>query len=502
MSQLSSNLLLDVITRHAGNQPDHQALIGLDCTVSYSELAPAIMTLQNKLATFLNQSTIAVAIDNHPAWLIVDLAATANKNPLVPLPAFFSNAQTQHAVLDAGATVLITDNPSHFKALFAEVISAESAQVVANKMLTLLTLVIPKKALPPDTAKITYTSGTTGNPKGVCLSLDAMLNVANSIRLATNLQANHQHLCVLPLATLLENVAGVYAALLAGASIHLWPSHQVGLAGSTLNIKQLHAALTTTHANTAIFIPEMLQALVQACETGAAKLPHLNFLAVGGASVSPQLLQRAAKLGLPVFEGYGLSESASVVSLNTTLACKIGSAGKPLPHIQIEITAQHEIFVKGSNLLGYTGEQALTLPDEFIDTGDIGYLDEDGFLFINGRKKNVFITSFGRNVSPEWVERELQMSPYIAQVALFGEARPWNVAIIVLRQAVSATQLEETLQTINANLPDYARIKRWIVADAPFSVENQQLTSNGRNRRDHIWQHYQHQINALYEGNH
>ena len=107
MSQLSSNLLLDVITRHAGNQPDHQALIGLDCTVSYSELAPAIMTLQNKLATFLNQSTIAVAIDNHPAWLIVDLAATANKNPLVPLPAFFSNAQTQHAVLDAGATVLI-----------------------------------------------------------------------------------------------------------------------------------------------------------------------------------------------------------------------------------------------------------------------------------------------------------------------------------------------------------------------------------------------------------
>ena len=91
---------------------------------------------------------------------------------------------------------------------------------------------------------------------------------------------------------------------------------------------------------------------------------------------------------------------------------------------------------------GYTGEQALTLPDEFIDTGDIGYLDEDGFLFINGRKKNVFITSFGRNVSPEWVERELQMSPYIAQAALFGEARPWNVAIIVLRQAaVSYTHL-------------------------------------------------------------
>ena len=103
-------------------------------------------------------------------------------------------------------------------------------------------------------------------------------------------------------------------------------------------------------------------------------------------------------------------------------------------------------------------------------------------------------------MSPEWVERELKISPYIAQAALFGEAKPWNVAIIVPRQGATGEQIENAIKTINTQLPDYARVGHWISADAPFSTKNQQLTANGRNRRDVILQHYQLKINALYEG--
>ncbi len=493
-------MLLEKLAQYAHTQADQTALQGQNSLLTYRDLHAAVLATQLTLAQLVSQTSIALAVENHPAWVVLDLAAMANASPIVPLPAFFSAAQMHHAVLDAGARILITDNPVYFKTLFAGKITSTSELMLAGKVLTLFNLNVLHKTLPLHTAKITYTSGTTGNPKGVCLSVVAMLQVANAICAATKINQQDQHLCVLPLATLLENIAGVYAALLAGATVHLLGSEQIGLTGSALNILQLHLALTQTRASTAIFIPEMLQALVMACENGAAGLPHLRFLAVGGASVSPQLLQRAAKLGLPVFEGYGLSESASVVSLNTAQANKIGSAGKPLPHVKVKITEHNEVLVKGANLLGYTGEQVLTSAQDYIDTGDIGYLDEDGYLFINGRKKNVFITSFGRNVSPEWVERELKNSPHIAQAALFGEAKPWNVAVIVPRQQATEMDIQSTIESINVDLPDYARVGRWIVADAPFSTQNQQLTANGRNRRDMIWQYYGNKINALYAG--
>lgn len=493
-------MLFKQLAKYASTQAEHIAILGQNNALTYRELNTAVSGAQKTLKQFAGNATIALAIENSPAWVVIDLAAMANANPTVPLPAFFSAAQIQHAVLDAGVTALITDNPNYFSTLFADFILASQQLHITSKALTLFKLRVPDKILPANTAKITYTSGTTGNPKGVCLSTQAMMQVASSIRSVTQINPHDQHLCVLPLATLLENVAGVYAALLAGATVHLLPSEQVGLTGSSLNVLQLHHTLAQTRASTAIFIPEMLQALVFACENGAGNLPHLRFLAVGGASVSPQLLHRAIALGLPIYEGYGLSESASVVSLNSLHTNKIGSVGKPLPHVEIKITDENEILVKGANLLGYTGEQALTSNQDFIDTGDIGYFDKDGYLFINGRKKNVFITSYGRNVSPEWVERELKSTPHIAQAALFGEAKPWNVAVIVPSQNGSKSDIQNSINSINADLPDYARIHRFIIADAPFTAQNQQLTSNGKNRRDNILKAYQNKINALYAG--
>jgi len=501
-----ANDLLQVIARNASGQI---ALRSAEVSLTYAELNAAIQSQVEAWATFVAKTPanqrpkMALAVENHPAWIILDLAAMGCKIPLVPLPFFFSPAQWLHAMQDAGVTVLVTDQPQLFEPLLAGHMSSQTEFELAGKHLTQFELCdfnhanLNQVNLPVATAKITYTSGTTGTPKGVCLSIDNMLSVARSIADATNVLPNDIHLSVLPLATLLENVAGVYAALFAGATCILLPNNEIGLTGATgLDINKLLATLQATQASTAIFTPELLHALILYLEAGARIPSHLRFLAVGGASVSPALLKRAQQLHIPVYEGYGLSECASVVALNTPPSNKVGSVGKPLPHIGVEFTNEHEIVITGNAYLGYVGQQHAQ--HHSVHTGDIGYLDDDGYLVITGRKKNIFITSFGRNVSPEWVERELKISPYIAQAALFGEAKPWNVAVIVPRPAATHEQIEDAVQALNASLPDYARVASWISADAPFSLKNQQLTSNGRNRRDSIWQYYQNKINALY----
>ena len=494
--------MLQAISR---NTPDQIALRGTDISLTYAELNTAVnhqaeIWAAQTAVSRTKHPTMALAVENHPAWIVLDLAAMACNIPIVPLPFFFSAAQWLHAMQNAGASILVTEQPQLFESLLAANILNSSQFELAGKTLTQFALRnIDQVKLPDNTAKITYTSGTTGNPKGVCLSNENMLNVATAIATATEVSSADTHLSVLPLATLLENVAGVYAALLAGASCILLPNDEIGLSGATgLDIKKLLSTLKHTKASTAIFTPELLHALVVCIEAGEEASDYLRFLAVGGASVSPALLERATKLKIPVYEGYGLSECASVVALNVPLGNKIGSVGKPLPHIKVSFSHEQEIVVNGNAYLGYVGQEQAQ--HNAVHTGDIGELDDDGYLIITGRKKNIFITSFGRNVSPEWVERELKITPYVAQAALFGEAKPWNVAVIVPRPAATDEQIEDAIHTLNGRLPDYARISRWLRADAPFSTKNQQLTSNGRNRRDVILQHYQDQINALYEG--
>jgi long-subunit acyl-CoA synthetase (AMP-forming) len=299
---------------------------------------------------------------------------------------------------------------------------------------------------------------------------------------------------VLPLSTLLENIGGVYVPLLAGATCHLPPLERVGLHGAAkLDVGRMTGAFGQCHATSAILTPQLLQAFVTHLERHACDLPDLRFLAVGGAPVSGRLLVRAGRLGLPVFEGYGLSECASVVSLNTPLENLPGSVGKPLPHVGLKFAGDGEILVKGAVMLGYCGKDGV---DEYWPTGDTGYLDEAGFLHLTGRKKNIFITSFGRNVSPEWVEKELTHHPAIMQAAVFGEGKPWNVAVVVARDPAL---VDEAVMEANRELPDYARIGKWLAASEPFLLENGQLTANGRLKREAIWPMYSEKISALYE---
>lgn len=506
MLNLTTSTVVKAITRYAHDTPDKTALQGDAGSLNYADLASAIEQMAIKLHSHTHK-VLAIAIDNSIAWAIIDLAAMQLNLPTVPLPYFFSSEQILHALNDATVDVLVTDQPHLFEQLLNENgkrIARKIQYRVSDKIITQFDLSTHStSALPEHTAKITYTSGTTGKPKGVCLDSKALHQVALSLLQATAADATDKHLSILPLSTLLENIAGLYVPLMAGATTTLLSADKVGLTGASgLNVAMMMEAFSTAKATTTVLTPELLNGLISAIEAGYSKPPYLRFVAVGGASVAPQLLNRAAQVGLPVYEGYGLSECASVVALNTQQQQKLGSVGKPLAHAQIKFAEDGEILVKGASLLGYANTTLSTNEIQnrpYWPTGDIGHLDDEGYLYITARKKNQFITSFGRNVAPEWVERELTLSPAIAQAAIFGEARPWNIAVILPAKNANAADIDSSIAEINQSLPDYARVRLWLLADAPFTPKNNQLTANGRLRRNEIWQHYHERINEKYE---
>jgi long-chain acyl-CoA synthetase len=496
-----SSLVVRAIAHHAEQRPDAIAIEGSDSSLNYADLYARVQRLAGELRVS-NINTLGLLADNGVDWAVADLAALSAGIPCVPLPAFFSTQQLAHAIRNSGMDAVLTDQPQRVNELLGGQGQPLALQSAGNLKALGLSAVVTVNKLPAGTAKITYTSGTTGQPKGVCLSREAMECVAQSLCQASAADTADRHLCLLPLSTLLENIGGIYVPLLAGACSSILPLQQVGLQGAAaLDVGVMLQAMHAQRASSAIMVPQLLHALAAALGMGARASATLRFIAVGGAPVSPRLLAAAQQLGLPVFEGYGLSECASVVAVNTPHANKPGSVGKPLPHVKLRFASDGEIFVGGAVFEGYLGQAEKPDQDGWWATGDTGYLDGEGYLRLSGRKKNMFITSFGRNVAPEWVESELTINPVIANAAVFGEARPWNVALIVPRNLPGVDRdgaIAEAVAVANRSLPDYAQVRKWLLADEPFTVHNGLLTSNGRLRRAEIWARYESAMHELY----
>jgi long-subunit acyl-CoA synthetase (AMP-forming) len=472
---------------------------GLD-TLTADELATCAAQVSSLLrAATPRIGVLAVLADNGIGWVVMDRAAAAARVPFVPLPPFFTPAQIAHALDATGADALVAADERAGHALGF----GDAFPLVGTRLVLLRRQVRNAPPLPPGTAKVTFTSGTTGTPKGVCLDDDQQWRVAESIASALRDVPIERHLCLLPLSLLLENIAGIYAPLVRGATACVPPLAVTGLRGSSaFDPVTCLRAVERFAPHSAIVLPQMLLALTLAIERGARAPSSLRFLAVGGARVAPSLIVRARAAGLPAYEGYGLSECASVVALNVPDADRVGSVGRPLAHVRVTTDSQREIVVRGSTFLGYAGESrardASPLP-----TGDAGSLDDAGFLHIEGRRKGILITGFGRNVSPEWPESELTADGVVAQAAVFGESRPVLCAVLVpCDPAIDDARLAAAVAAANARLPDYARIGPWVRADAPFGPDNGLATANGRVRRDAILDCYRARLDHLYESQH
>lgn len=437
--------VLEALSHHA---PDAPALVGDADTYNYGEMQNEIAKRAEALTAV---SVLAIALDNGPEWILWDLACIKAQIPCVPIPPFFTNEQVFHSLQTAGVTHLLSPQGLRDTGIF------------------------PNQNLPQGTAKITYTSGTTGEPKGVCLSQRGMEQTAASLVDVLGAQLADKHLSILPLAVLLENIAGVYATLMAGGTVYVPSLRNIGFANPFQPDFTTLARSMRKHAITsAIMVPELLRGLMSA----HTALPDLKFLAVGGSKISPQLITAARNLGLPVYEGYGLSECASVVSLNTPGHDRPGSVGRVLTHIRI---SEHkgEIIIENPAFLGYVGQPHAG----HFTTGDLGRIDTEGFLSLHGRRKNVLITSYGRNISPEWIESLLLTGPEIAQAVVYGDAQPFLSALVV--PASPQARVQDAVQRTNTALPAYAQIKDFRIVP-PFTTAQHTLTGTGRPRRENI----------------
>lgn len=422
--------------------------------------------------------------DNGCGWALSDLALAHLGVLNVPLPGHFTPSQLAHVLEDARIDGILTDAPQRVRELDSGFVPAGLSGQTGFTLLQRRVDRLRAPRLAPGTLKVTYTSGSTGEPKGVCLPGAALEAVARSLAHAAEPLAIRRHLCLLPLPTLLENVAGIYAPLCAGATCTIPSTASTGIACESVDVARLLATIDAVRPESLILVPQLLRVLVAAA-AGGWTAPSLRFVAVGGAPVSRELLEEAQSLGLPVFQGYGLSECASVVCLNTPGANRLGSVGRPLPHAQVRRDARGELHVSGAVMSGYLGEPPCLAGE--VATGDLGSIDADGFVYVEGRRRNVFITSFGRNVSPEWIERELVREPVIRRALAFGEARPYTVALLEpLHAGIARELLSAAVAAANRRLPDHARVRRWALLPEAPSVANAMLTANGRLRRERL----------------
>ncbi len=487
MSRIEKAMVL-----HASERPLDVALSdGHEQQLSWREL---VIEVERRVRIFraLGVEVLGIHCDNGVEWVLSDLAAHVARIPTVPIPKFFTAGQIAHVADTAAIETIVTDD----KATCAELGFDVSVGPVAIGVWVTQRPSCGGANL--DFQKVTFTSGTTGTPKGVCLDRAHLEAVAAQLVQASGSLPTDVHLCCLPLSILLENIAGIYRSVLAGGRIVAPPLGSVGFGGpQPYDPLAALAALRTHQATSAILVPEMLKGLV--AFSGADTETKLRHLAVGGARVSPELLGAAQACGIPAYEGYGLSEFASVVAMNTPVDNCLGAAGKPLPHVDIRINSQGEIEINGPRFLGYLSEAGflppVTTADGYLPTGDLGRFDDDGFLHVTGRVRNVLITSFGRNISPEWVESELLSSPFVAHAVVFGDGEPQLSALMVVRG--EGKGVEAHVSAVNRSLPDYARIGRCVVTTVPLADQPGLLLPGGGVARDAVAERFGTHARAL-----
>lgn len=475
--------LFTSLARHARTDALQPAISDGLTSLCYADVQKILEHLGRELREHCSPSRpVVLHLENSAAWALLDLALLREGIAVVAIPTFFTEAQLAHVVQQTGAGCILTER----------IASTPSTAVITvlDRAIHCVSIEIAETppSLPQGTAKITYTSGSTDSPKGVCLSLAGLDTVAESIFARLGLDYVGLHCAVLPLAVLLENVAGLYTTLLAGGHYHAPTPRSIGLSRPFQpDYPRLIKGLREQHATSVIMVPELLRGTIATLAGRSERLPELKILAVGGATVSPHLLTQARSLGLPVIEGYGMTEMGSVITLNTPVDNQAGSVGRALQHVRLHEASDGELLINNPLFLGYLGDSPAP---QILRTGDLGHIEPNGRIRLRGRKSHLIITSFGRNVAPEWIESELLSEPVIGQAFVFGDDAPALGALIVPRDPTGdLCEINSAIGRVNERLPDYASVRHWSVV-SPFTVSRGELTENGRLRREAIRRTY------------
>lgn len=430
------------IGAHARRFGDRPALRSGEQVIDYRSLA-AFLAASAKI---LSGAPLVIGITGTDPLeaALADLALTFTGRTSVHLPPFFSAEQKAHIIAAAGVTAVIGPLGDHVPTITLP--EPETCD---------LTVDLPA---PIGSAKrIIFTSGSSGRPKGVVIGHRQMEAAISGLERAIVPVPSDLHLSLLPMAQLLEQIAGLYLPLLAGAQVRFCSDALSALFGGA--IEPIVRTLAEAKPTTTILVPALLSRLLMGLEMAGERAPEsLRFVAIGGAATPPALLEAALRQGMPVYEGYGLSECSSVVTLNRPGENRPGSVGSVLDGLQVRID-NGEIVVSGPTVMeGYLGQPAV---EGEWHTGDLGRI-ENGVLIVEGRKDWLIVSPEGRNINPEWIEAHLAADIRIpaAGVHLAPDGRLEVIA------AVTSTVTPQHAVELLGGLPLYARPARVIFVPA------------------------------------
>lgn len=470
---------------------------------------------------------VAQFSENRYEWIVTDLAIQLLGLVHVPIHSTLAGEQVVEQVRHSGAKLLLVSTAELLNKLSDSVVSQdiairayETSDGVASfddgTGVELPSDELQQRALqitPESLATILYTSGTTGEPKGVMLSQRNLTTNAMNTNEAIGQGPSDLRLCFLPLSHIFARTCDLYTWIVSGA--------QLALVGSRETIVADAQATSPTVLNG---VPYFFSSMKQSLEVaGVAEQPGmvrktlggaLKFCCSGGAALPPDLFDYFASQGTPILQGYGLSESSPVISVSTLSANRRESSGKPIEGVEVRIADDGEVLTRGEHvMMGYYKNEAATaeiIRDGWLHTGDWGHTDKDGFLYVTGRKKELIVTATGKNISPSYIEALLVQDPTIAQAFVIGDDRKFLSALIFPDQAyIEKYEAESTAESLETLLQErieqrlqvcgkHEQIGKIRVIDRPFSLERGELTAKLSLRRATIQQNFADLIESMY----
>jgi long-chain acyl-CoA synthetase len=417
-----------------------------------------------------------------------------------------------------------------------------------------------------DVATMIYTSGTTGPPKGVLLTHANFLSNIEACIQQSEIGEGDECLSFLPLSHVFERMAGYYLMLHQGAVIayaesldtvpvNLLETHPTIIVSVPRMYEKLYARIMERVLSGRWLSKQIFFAALKAGKTFAvreladerpslllrwgaalgrkiifAKMKErlggrLRFLVSGGAPLGKPLAEFFMAAGIPIYEGYGLTETSPVIALNTPGATRLGTVGRPVPGTEVRIADDGEILVRGPGVFCGYWKKSKETNEVFINgwfkTGDVGWLDEDGFLTITDRKKNLIITAGGENVAPQNLENLFKTDKYIANAMVYGDRKPYLTALLVpnfdnLEKYARTNKLDfvshcdlvahpavleliqQHIDSLQKELPSFQKIKRFTLLPRDFSREDGELTPTLKVKRNIVATRFHNVLEEMY----
>jgi long-chain acyl-CoA synthetase len=521
---------------------------------------------------------VGILATNRPGWHIADIGSLAAG--LVTVPVYPTNAASQvgYVLGHSGARacfvenvdqlakvllrrgdlpalewVIVIEEPSGLDDGFVRSlgdVQTTGATIIASSTRRLEDLI--KQVEPSDLATLVYTSGTTGPPKGAMITHANIMATMRSLTSLIDIRPDDRFLSFLPLSHITERSISHFGQVVSGAETwfarsfatvaedlqacrptllfavpRLWEKFQDGILERVADQHGLAGRLAERYLESESNPTEhrLLDRVVGRSIRHRLGLDQARVLACGAAPVHPDLLQWFHSIGLPIAEGYGQTEVSLCTSTNLPGATRIGTVGRPIPGVTVTIARDGEILVKGDNVCaGYWRDEAATreLIDEagWMHSGDLGRFDPDGYLRVTGRKKDLIITAYGKNIAPEGLETSLRMEPLIAQAVVVGDGRPYLTALLTLDADAVAewaahrgrsldmealtedpdlhAELTKAIDTVNATHSHAEGIRRWRVLPHDLTLARGELTPTLKVKRNVVIERWSDLVAEMY----